>query len=458
MISFSETFTRVRECFQDSSLGSLVAKLKSVTIIRDVEGKIRLFLELKQENKIESNEENHLSTLLSEKLEYYYGHDIWWQKGEGDAYKALIDLIIAERVQAPWFDESASLKWYILERHLAKQAWTENKIGQQLPWDFEKVEKGYKPAIVSFFSFKGGVGRTTTIAATALTLARNGHRVAIVDLDLEAPGLATIFSEDFADNSGVMDYLLEKKVQKDKWKLSLKDINDTNLLGDKGEILKLLPAGNVDQDYLEKLARLDFQNLVNGQLQGILKQMLEEIARLNGPLDFILMDARAGFHDIGGLAITYFSHAVVIFGTESRQSWAGLTQVIQHLALSNPEEPLPLILVHALAPSLGTVGREIELQKFREKAYTIFQEHYYTESEDVPNSNNTDAPFFPIVIPYDNSLRGDIALFTRDSRHDTPEEKERLANLVKVMTDSPYQTIAEKLCQLFERDVIINNR
>lgn len=79
------------------------------------------------------------------------------------------------------------MKWYILERHLAKQAWTENKIGQQLPWDFEKVEKGYKPAIVSFFSFKGGVGRTTTMAATALTLARNGHRVAIVDLDLEAP-------------------------------------------------------------------------------------------------------------------------------------------------------------------------------------------------------------------------------------------------------------------------------
>ena len=76
MISFSETFARVRECFQDSSLGFLLAKLKSVTIIRDVEGKIRLFLGLTGTNKIESNEENHLSTLLSEKLEYYYGHDL----------------------------------------------------------------------------------------------------------------------------------------------------------------------------------------------------------------------------------------------------------------------------------------------------------------------------------------------------------------------------------------------
>ena len=44
------------------------------------------------------------------------------------------------------------------------------------------------------FSFKGGVGRTTALVATALTLARNGQRVAIVDLDLEAPGLSTMFS------------------------------------------------------------------------------------------------------------------------------------------------------------------------------------------------------------------------------------------------------------------------
>jgi hypothetical protein len=58
MISFSETFAEVRECFQDSSLESLVAKLESVTIIRDVEGKIRLFLELKQKKNIELTEEN----------------------------------------------------------------------------------------------------------------------------------------------------------------------------------------------------------------------------------------------------------------------------------------------------------------------------------------------------------------------------------------------------------------
>ena len=37
MISFGETFNRVRECFQEQSvIDSLVPKLASVTIIRDV--------------------------------------------------------------------------------------------------------------------------------------------------------------------------------------------------------------------------------------------------------------------------------------------------------------------------------------------------------------------------------------------------------------------------------------
>ena len=45
-ICFGETFDRVRECFMEQSIiDSLVPKLDSVTIIRDIKGKIRLFRE-----------------------------------------------------------------------------------------------------------------------------------------------------------------------------------------------------------------------------------------------------------------------------------------------------------------------------------------------------------------------------------------------------------------------------
>ncbi|XZO04415.1 MAG: tyrosine-protein kinase family protein [Microcoleus sp.] len=458
-ISFGETFERVRECFNEQSIiNLLVPKLESVTIIRDLKGKIRLFIEQLNDRSIEEAEIADLKSFLSSKLGNYYGNDIWLPAGEKDGYKALIDTIKAEIVLAPWDDESVLPRWYILERHIAKQAWTDNTLGKP-PWSEDLVAQKHKPAIVSFFSFKGGVGRTSALVATALTLARNGHRVAVVDLDLEAPGLATIFSPDSSNNLGVIDYLLEKKIQNQDWKLRthIIPINEQTLLGDYGQPLQLLPAGTVDDNYLEKLARLDFQNLVDGELQSTMQNMLRELESAVRPLDFILMDARAGFHDIGGLAITNLSHGVVIFGTQSRQSWAGLTHVIRHLASSGVDERLPLILVHSMAPASEISGRETELTEFREQAYDLFQENYYSEDEEdeiVPDPNNREEPFFPVVVPYQKSLRGDIALFSRNS---TPEESTRLLNLVRIMTDSPYQEIAEKLCDLFGREFQKNN-
>ena len=179
VISFDETFDKVRECFREERIiESLVPKLAAVTIIRDVYGKIRLFLDLK--DGIEQVDTNTLGQSLSRELGTYYGQDIWLSKDK--LYKSLVPTIEAERYEVPW---NGSLCWYILERHIAKQSWT-TRNQSTLPWtrDLVEQEQDHKPAIISFFSFKGGVGRTSSLVATALTLARNGHRVAIVDLDL----------------------------------------------------------------------------------------------------------------------------------------------------------------------------------------------------------------------------------------------------------------------------------
>jgi len=42
--------------------------------------------------------------------------------------------------------------------------------------------------IVTFYSYKGGTGRTMALANTAWILAAAGNRVLTVDWDLEAPG------------------------------------------------------------------------------------------------------------------------------------------------------------------------------------------------------------------------------------------------------------------------------
>ena len=49
--------------------------------------------------------------------------------------------------------------------------------------------------IVSFYSYKGGVGRTMAMANVAVLLARQGKKVLLMDWDLEAPGLDLYFRD-----------------------------------------------------------------------------------------------------------------------------------------------------------------------------------------------------------------------------------------------------------------------
>jgi cellulose biosynthesis protein BcsQ len=57
-------------------------------------------------------------------------------------------------------------------------------------------------SIVTFYSYKGGVGRTMALANVAVLLART-HRVLVVDWDLEAPGIERFFAELHIDTEGL---------------------------------------------------------------------------------------------------------------------------------------------------------------------------------------------------------------------------------------------------------------
>ncbi len=69
--------------------------------------------------------------------------------------------------------------------------------------------------IVTFYSYKGGVGRTMALANVAALLARWGYKVLAVDWDLEAPGLEQFFAghlnrDELHRREGVID-LLERR-------------------------------------------------------------------------------------------------------------------------------------------------------------------------------------------------------------------------------------------------------
>ena len=68
--------------------------------------------------------------------------------------------------------------------------------------------------IITFYSYKGGVGRTMALANVAYIFARAGFEVVLVDWDLEAPGLERFFYEETSElqeQPGLLDLLLDYK-------------------------------------------------------------------------------------------------------------------------------------------------------------------------------------------------------------------------------------------------------
>ncbi len=307
----------------------------------------------------------------------------------------------------------------ILSRILTKQAWSGTPALP--PWS---APPDGVP-VVSFYSYKGGVGRTTALAAMAVAMARRGQRVAVVDLDLEAPGLRSVFAppDGVAPPYGVTDYLLEGCAQGAD-KLDLSDYyyvaDNRSVVGDGGQPIYVVPAGEVNGDYVEKLARLDLAELVPGRRTGqggpdSVTALLRAIREGISP-DWILLDSRSGLHDLGGLSLCGIAHIHVLLGLASEQSWQGLQLAVGHLGarrLAAGSHQAQCVMVHAMAPPSGP-ELEARAQEFRERSYDVFCESYYEEpardaddeAAGVPDQEEPEAQHFPVLVRWNSQLHG----------------------------------------------------
>jgi len=393
---------------------------EEITIIRNAEGLISLFVKPAPEEgiiqKINEKLKDSLGAFWSEKILF---------PGEEVSDKALEEFIQKERTAAPWEENKEKPRWFILERILAKHAWFSKK--GFMPWSFEEVESG-KPPVVVFYSFKGGMGRTTAMLFTALRLVYEGFNVALIDLDIEAPGLAS-FLPDVAINTGVLDYILAKPIFKNELSVSrvVKEINMSKIFLSEEELVSemfehkslswgkfiLVPAGNVNSEYIQKLARVDYQFYEGAPIRDLLFELFNELTEQYN-LDFIFLDARAGFHDLCGLILS-MAHQAVLFGVHSEESWNGLTEVIHFLARPEDNYPCSVIMVHSLAPGEHTPELLVEKIKkeYRERSYDIFCEYYYSEGE-VPDPNDKDAPHYPVYIQWNPRLLGQVDISQKE--------------------------------------------
>ncbi len=363
-----------------------ISKVQSVTLIRDLHGRVRLAFKFKNGQTCSEAGREALKKQLATALGPYWGGQIWPVSERHDrAHEALQDAIEHSPQRERWNNpySNGQIEWYKLERTFSRSSWLVSQA--QPPWPLE----GDAPAIVSFYSFKGGVGRTTALAAVAILLCRVGHRVVVLDLDLEAPGLGTLLLEGIAPpDEGVVDYLLETQLLgKAPASLSPYSVTQTQWSGETGQPLYVFPAGRLDGAFLDKIARLDFEKFV-AEKDNPLERLLRHIRDEYQP-DFILLDVRSGLHDVGGLSLNGLSHLDVLFGLDTPQSWEGLKIVLPILGARSPRSEV--FLVHAMVTP--TRYDPTANERFRERAFDLFQRTYYHEEETMPDIDREEAPY-----------------------------------------------------------------
>lgn len=388
-------------------ISELTAILKNFTscriaLIHDLYGKFKLVIWPEKE------QENILIDAIKDKLSEFsplVETDLIWISNKLSKFDNKIYDSVWEEGE-PHIDEP---RLRISERYRTHGGWIEPLL--EPPWKKPMCPNSEEPPVLIFYSFKGGVGRTTALAAFAVLRARAGERVAVIDADLDAPGIGTILAADEEGTTsrwGVVDYILEKELQEIDFKDYYHACRRENITGT-GEIL-IIPAGRIDKDYPWKLARLDMEPYADKTRKHIFYRLLEDVKKHLKP-NWILIDVRAGLAVPAGILVGGFAHLNVIFGTSSEQSWLGLRLIIERLGarrlLSNQSQD-DLILVHAMVP------RDIELQKkikeeFTERAKDEFTDLYYSASPDDRNwaledIEGSEAPHNPIAVNYDDRL------------------------------------------------------
>jgi tetratricopeptide (TPR) repeat protein len=179
---------------------------------------------------------------------------------------------------------------------------------------------------VTFYSYKGGVGRTLALANVAYCLATDRHepcKVLLWDFDLEAPGLQQVLHCKWGQKKlGFIDLVFH--FIKTHEVPSIADyIHHTDVPG-----VDILPAGLMNRSYSAKFAQLNWRDLYH-QLQGFtfVEKVKMQLSAHKPQYDYILIDSRTGYSDVSGICTLQLPDIVVLVFRLNDQNLGGISKV-----------------------------------------------------------------------------------------------------------------------------------
>jgi cellulose biosynthesis protein BcsQ len=332
----------------------------------------------------------------------------------------------------------------MLEQRIVGQDWLHAPTGSELPGT---------PIRQVFFSIKGGVGRSTALAVCAAELARQGRKVLVIDLDLEAPGLGNMLLQ----GELLPDYgLLDAHVESHAGGLDddfLLDMVAASRFGRGHGLIDVVPAVGAQATHhpanvLAKIARayLESHDQETGQTLSFLDRTRQITDRLAGlkRYDAVLIDARAGLNESTAAALLGLQARVLLFGEHTPQTFAGYRYLLAHLArferVAGNDWLDRFQMIHAKAsPDAG------EQQKFRDQAHEIFKSLY----RDIPlDSNSTDTITMPEYSVDDSEAPHYAWPVLRDSNYVEFNPLARPTELMPDFYERTYGALLKQVCPI----------
>ena len=190
---------------------------------------------------------------------------------------------------------------------------------------------------VSFYSFKGGVGRSLALAYMAKYLAERGLKVCILDVDLEAPGVIyKFFDRPTHDKLGVLDYI--RICMESKAPDSIKDyFYEVSGLNSESGNIKVMSAGQkLDGAYWKILSQIDWRNLFKGDNNiglGIFENLKKQIESQISP-DYLFIDSRSGVTVLSKVCSAVLSDVTIMLMANNSENFHGAKLMYKYIASS----------------------------------------------------------------------------------------------------------------------------
>lgn len=300
----------------------------------------------------------------------------------------------------------------------------------------DSKEKTGKPAwVLTFYSYKGGVGRTLALSNIARYLSEElGYRVGLIDLDTESPGLANeplcrALDRDTEDpgrkreteqtsseyttkgeeirrtinlSRGFIEFFTEiyKQAKSSPWFDQLRnDLPSTKAIAQFKDLSSfcsnvklfdyvvplpvegnggvfLMPAGRrVGRQSVELRQFRKFNNIIsdrkNDNLSSVLTSALLREFIDTLHLDFVLIDGRTGLTPFFQVYVYTIPHALVLFMGLNEQNVSGSLSILRNASSPTPVYPAPVFLVASPVPTVNPEQLELRLTSIQKELEEI---------------------------------------------------------------------------------------